>query len=298
MNKDNVSRSPLVRLAGTILLSLSIWTLPPALCLDRIQAPPAKSYRSIISAEGRIEQSANTSFHVHAMLPGRICEDHAVIGKYYRRGELLALMESAELVRQSAEYLLRREQLEMSIRKRESAGRVAKSDLARIRKLVAEGIAAEKDLTQAEEDARTATEDLEDLNEQRLRLENECQTLTAMYGIKLLDPKQQTEPSQLPIRAPNNGVVATKNVSLGDRVNPDEAAYVMTAIAERQRVDVGQQVSFSCRQLPKKVFVGSIDNVTFSNDPLNQDFSVSATLKNPRAVLRPGMIGQARISVK
>jgi multidrug efflux pump subunit AcrA (membrane-fusion protein) len=333
MHKDNVSRSFLVQLARDILLSVSISTLPPAFCLTsgivfnesgttisalnhkleaatyRSEAPTAKSHLSIISAEGRIEQSENTSFHVHAMLPGSICEDNAVIGKYYRKGDLLALMESAELVRQSVDYLTRRELLEMSIRKRESASRVAKSDLERIRKLVKEGIAAEKDLKQAEEDVRTATEDIEDLNEQRMRLEKECQTLTTMYGIKLLDPKQKTSPSKLPLRAPNSGVIVTKNVSLGDRVNPDEAAYVVAAIsdvnlkivlpiADRHRVDIGQQVSFSCQQIPKKTFAGSIDTVTFSIDPSRQDFSVTVTLKNPQAVLRPGMTGQAKISVK
>jgi membrane fusion protein, heavy metal efflux system len=275
-----------------------------------VQAPSSRSKSQVvITAEGRIEQSENTSFHLHAMLPGRICEDNAVIGKYYRKGELLALMESAELVRQSADYLSRSEQLEMSIRKRESAGRVAKSDLERIRKLIKEGIAAEKDLQQAVEDVRTATEDLEDLNEQRVRLENEFQTLTTMYGIKLLDPKQQTEPSEMPLRAPNSGVVITKNVSLGDRVNPDEAAYVLAGIidvnlkivlpiAERNRVDMGQHVSFWCQKIPKKNFVGSIDRITMSNDASSQDFSVNVTLKNPQAVLRPGMIGKARISVK
>ncbi len=315
------------------MLTLSSSILPPAFCLtsdivlndsvvktsavehkleaatNRSEAPLSKSKLSNISAEGHIEQSANSSFHVHAKLPGSICEDHAVIGKYYRKGELLALMESPELVRQSSNYLLRREQLEMSIRKRESEGRVAKSNLERIRKLIAERIAAEKDRQQAEEDVRTANEDLEDLNEQRVRLDNECQTLTTMLGIKLLDSKQLTDPSKLPLRAPNSGVVVTKNASLGDRVTLDEAAYVLAGIndvnlkivlpiAERYRADIGRQVSFSCKRVPKKNFVGIIDSVTLSNDSSSLDFSVNVTLKNPQALLRPGMIGQATIFVR
>ena len=73
---------------------------------------------------------------------------------------------------------------------------------------------------------------------------------------------------------------------------------IVLPIAERHRVDMGQQVSFWCKNFPKKNFVGSIDRITISNDPSSQDFSISVTLKNPQAVLRPGMIGQARISVK
>lgn len=315
------------------MLTLAISILPPAFCLtsdlvlndsaattgsidhksqaatNRREAPLSKSKHLNISAEGRIEQSANSSFHVHAKLPGSICEDHAVIGKYYRKGKLLDLMESPELVRQSSNYLLRREQLEMSIRKRESEGRVAKSNLERIRKLISERIAAEKDRQQAEEDVRTATEDLEDLNEQRVRLDNECQVLTTMLGIKLLDPKHLTDPSRLPLRAPNSGVVVTKNVSLGDRVTLDEAAYVLAGIsdvnlkivlpiAERYRADIGRQVSFSCKRVPKKNFVGIIDSVALSQDSSNPDFSVSVTLKNPQLLLRPGMIGQATILVR
>lgn len=285
------------KVARVVLITLSIFVQLPAFCLA-----------SNIAADGRIEQSDNSSFHVHAMLPGSICEDNAVIGKYYRKGDLLAEMESADLVRQSADLLSHREELEMSIRRRESAGRVAKSALARIQQLVKEGIAAEKVLQQAEEDVRTAAEDLEDLNEQRVRLENECQTLATMYGVKLEDPKQQI-PSKLPLRAPNSGVIIAKNVSLGDRVTVDEAAYVLASISdvnlkivlpviEQHHVAIGQHVSFWCQQLPRKNFVGDIDSLTFSNDSSSSHFTVNVTLKNPQAVLRPGMTGQAKISVK
>ncbi|MBK9205584.1 MAG: efflux RND transporter periplasmic adaptor subunit [Candidatus Obscuribacter sp.] len=285
------------KLARVVLLTISTSVLSPALCLA-----------ATIAADGRIEQSDNTSFHVHAMLPGSVCQDNAVIGKYYHKGDLLAEMESAELVRQSADLLSQREELEMSIRKRESAGRVAKSALARIQQLVKEGIAAEKVLQQAVEDVRTAAEDLEDLNEQRVRLDNECQTLATMYGVKLEDPKQQI-PSKLPLRAPNSGVIIAKNVSLGDRVTVDDAAYVLASISdvnlkislpviEQRHVAIGQHVEFWCQQLPRKNFVGDIDSLRFSSDCSSSHFTVNVTLKNPQAALRPGMSGQAKISVK
>lgn len=285
------------KVARVVLITLSIFVQLSAFCLA-----------SNIAADGRIEQSDNSSFHVHAMLPGSICEDNAVIGKYYRKGDLLAEMESADLVRQSADLLSHREELEMSIRRRESAGRVAKSALARIQQLVKEGIAAEKVLQQAEADVLTAAEDLEDLNEQRVRLENECQTLATMYGVKLEDPKQQI-PSKLPLRAPKSGVIIAKNVSLGDRVTVDEAAYVLASISdvnlkislpviEQRHVAIGQHVEFWCQQLPRKNFVGDIDSLTISSDPSSSHFTVNVTLKNPQAVLRPGMTGQAKISVK
>lgn len=294
---SNKSLGTINKAARVVLITLSISMLAPAFCLA-----------ATIVADGRIEQSDNASFHVHAMLPGSVCEDNAVIGKYYHKGDLLAEMESAELVRQSAEHLSQREVLEMSIRKRESAGRVAKSALARIQQLVKEGIAAEKVLQQAQEDVRTAAEDLEDLNEQRVRLDNECQTLATMYGVKLEDPKQQV-PSKLPLRAPNSGVIIAKNVSLGDRVTVDEAAYVLASISavnlkivlpilKQHHVEIGQHVSFWCQQVPHKVFVGDIDSLTFANDPSSSHFAVNVTLKNPQAVLRPGMTGQAKISVK
>ncbi len=285
------------KLARVVLLTISTSMLSPTLC-----------FATNIAADGRIERSDNTSFHVHAMLPGSVCQDNAVIGKYYHKGDLLAEMESAELVRQSADLLSQREELEMSIRKRESAGRVAKSALARIQQLVKEGIAAEKVLQQAVEDVRTAAEDLEDLNEQRVRLDNECQTLATMYGVKLEDPKQQI-PSKLPLRAPNSGVIIAKNVSLGDRVTVDEAAYVLASISdvnlkislpiiEQHHVAIGQHVEFWCQQLPRKNFVGDIDSLRFSSDPSSSNFTVNVTLKNPQAALRPGMSGQAKISVK
>jgi multidrug efflux pump subunit AcrA (membrane-fusion protein) len=322
------------QLAQDVLLRLSLLTLSAVFCQvpsiaavpgtttigleSRLRptgypskSPNAKSQGdvAVISADGLIELSDDKPFHVHAMLSGRISQDNAVIGKYFRKGELLALMESAELVNLSADYLMRLGQNEMSIQQRESSGRLARASLERIQMLVKEGIMADKELEKAEEDVRTAVEDLKDLNEQRIRLENESNTLATMYGIKSLNVKQETAPSELPIRAPNSGVVVIKNVTLGDRVNPDQAAYVMAGvskvrlrivlpIADRERIALGQHVNFLCNKISMKSFSGSIDSITAPKDSLSQDFSVSLILENPQALLRPGMIGQAKMFVK
>ncbi|MBX9670410.1 MAG: efflux RND transporter periplasmic adaptor subunit [Candidatus Obscuribacterales bacterium] len=292
----------------TVAIVLKSQVKPGAGYGDKLPDSSTKSTPAAISAAGRIELCDDKPFHVHAMLPGRIYQDNTDIGKYFLRGEVLATMESAELVRQSADYLMRLEQIEMSIRKSESLGRLARADLERIQKLLEEGIIAEKELRQAEENVRTIAEDLEDLNEQRIRLENESRALTKMYGIKSLDVKQDAVPSMLPLKAPNSGVVIVKTVSLGDRVNPDEAAYVMANIrkvnliinlpvSQLGRVTLGQEVRFSQQQVSRKSYSGRIHSIT-SNGPSYQDFSVKVVLENPKALLRPGMTGRATISVK
>lgn len=275
----------------------------PSNC-SRVQK--AKS-QVVITAEGRVKLGDGKLFHVHSILSGRISKDNAVVGKYFRKGESLALLESTELVKLCADYLTRLEQVEMSIRQRESSARLARKELERMQKLVEEGIVAEKDRAQAEEDVRTANEDLEDLNEQRVRLENEVTTLTKMYGIKSLNIKQDTVPSELPINAPDSGIVTVKNVTLGDRVEPNEAAYVMASVrqlnlsvvlpaTDRGRVAVGQHVDFICDNISRKCFPGVISSIVASKESPT-DFSVNVILENPQSLLRPDMVGQAKIFV-
>jgi len=324
------------QLAENVLLCLSLLTLYPAFSLAQcdifdgaansgialdssLAVAVAKRSKPVdaknlidgafISARGSVRLCDDKPFHVHAMLPGKISKDNAVVGKYYRKGELLAVMESAELVKLSSDYWVRMEQNEMSIRQSESSSRLARLGLDRIKSLVKEGIMAEKDLRQAEEDYRRAGEDFEDLNEQRVRMENEFKALTKMYGVKPLNVKQNAALRELLLVAPNSGVVVAKNVTLGDRVNPDEAAYTMVSIGkvklgmvlpitDRSRIAIGQSVTFSCNKFAKQTFSGVIDNISTPQDSLSKDFSVTATIENPQASLVPGMVGNVKIFVK
>jgi len=272
---------------------------------DSFNFQPAKPLAAI-RADGQIELGEQQLFHVHSMLPGRISQDQAMIGKYFRKGDLIALMESAELVHLSAEFVRRMEENEMSVRQCESKIRLAKAELERVRKLVSEGIAAEKEMLQSQESLRTVSEDLEDLNEQRVLLQQESQTLANLYGTKMPRLGKKTLPSELPLNAPNDGILVKKNVSLGDRVNPDEPAYILAdlskirlrvvlPIVEQKRLAIGQLVAFSCSQISKKSFSGRVRDITASE--ALEKVSVIIDLENPQGLLRASMSGQARIFV-
>jgi multidrug efflux pump subunit AcrA (membrane-fusion protein) len=63
-----------------------------------------------------------------------------------------------------------------------------------------------------------------------------------------------------------------------------------------QRVRL-EKVDFWCQQISRKIS-GRISSTTEPKDSSSQDFSVRVILENPQALLRPGMIGQAKIFVK
>lgn len=262
-----------------------------------------------LNASGKIELADGQTFHVHTMLPGRLSQDNAPCGKYFHKGETLAIVESPDLLKISADYLSRLEHLEMAIRQNESECRLAQSDLDRIRKLVKEGIAAEKELTQAQEKVLTNSQNLEDLNEQLVRLENECKAISKLYGIKLLSLKQESAPSELLLKAPISGIVVAKNAHLGDLVNTEEAAYLMASIdkvklsfelpeAEKERVAIGQKVSFSIDQGSEKTYYGKVNMIKTPESQSNKRFSVSVIFNNPNVRLKPGMTGQVKLFLK
>jgi RND family efflux transporter MFP subunit len=102
------------------------------------------------------------------------------------------------------------------------------------------------------------------------------------------------------IRAPFNGIVTERSVSVGDYVQP--ASKVLTLVVsdplrlyltvpERRIVDakVGAHIYFSTSAVPERTFTGTVRYTSGEVRPLTRDLIAEAIVPNPDGALLPGM---------
>lgn len=113
------------------------------------------------------------------------------------------------------------------------------------------------------------------------------------------------------IRAPFDGVVAARNVNVGDRVENMGSNTSMFEIVDNRQLDltmtvpssrlpqvsVDQAITFTVDALPDRSFEGRITHVNPSVDPRNRAGRVVATVSNEHGALKGGLFAKARISV-
>jgi len=119
------------------------------------------------------------------------------------------------------------------------------------------------------------------------------------------------------MKAPFNGVVASKNAEVGDVINPMMGGFgggaggvltlmdystIKLAVAisgeDIGRIRKGQEAVLRIGSLPGREFRGTVRVVNLTADPLNKKFGVEVYVANPDAVLRPGTFGDLVFEVE
>jgi HlyD family secretion protein len=109
------------------------------------------------------------------------------------------------------------------------------------------------------------------------------------------------------IRSPINGVVAQRNVQVGEAVGA--ASSVVMTIVDNSRVFVrgevsetsisqvipGQAVTVTVDAYPGRKFIGKVSEVLPSSNPANRMFSVKIQIPNPNGELKDGLFARADI---
>jgi len=118
------------------------------------------------------------------------------------------------------------------------------------------------------------------------------------------------------MKAPFDGVIASKNADEGDVINPMmagmSASSGVLSLANYSRIKVkfdvapddiqkiskGQRIYLEGYDLPGQRFEGEISVVNAAADLQTKKFRVEALINNPDLQLKPGMFGQVIIEVK
>ncbi len=117
------------------------------------------------------------------------------------------------------------------------------------------------------------------------------------------------------MKAPFSGVIASRNVEIGDVINPMMAGYgsksgvvtlmdfsrvkvyVYVSLKDVVRIKNGQAAYLKVSAFPEKRFPGKVAVVNLTADPITRKFRVEINADNPDMLLRPNIFGEVDIEV-
>lgn len=227
---------------------------------------------------GTITYDQNRVSHIGPKTEGRITTLHVDIGARVRRGQVLAVLESAEVGATRADLHEAAALLE-----------IAKENYEREKRLEAQGISSRKELLDAEAELRRTQAAVQGARE-RLRV------LGAGHG----------EGGEFAITAPFDGVVVEKHATLGEVADPSDQLFTVADLSrlwieldiyerDLQRVAEGQAVRVTTAAYPGRVFPARIVYLGDILDPDKRTVRARVELENPDGALKPGMFATARI---
>ena len=158
--------------------------------------------RSTVQFPGEIRFNEDRTAHVVPRVAGVAEAVAANLGQRVKKGDLLAVFASTQLSELRSEWLAGQRRLEL-----------ARSTFAREKRLWEDKVSAEQDYLAA----RTA------LQEAEIAVRNAAQKLTAIGAKPSADGINRFE-----LRAPFDGIVVEKHLSLGEAVGADTAVFTLS----------------------------------------------------------------------
>ncbi|MFN7981726.1 MAG: efflux RND transporter periplasmic adaptor subunit [Vicinamibacterales bacterium] len=241
-----------------------------------------------VTIPGLVEANAYRQTAVTALIPGRIARVLAELGQRVRRGQALAELYSPELADAQRAYI-----------SASAALRAHEQQLARTDALVAIGSMSRQDLEMAHAEHAALTTNLE---QTRTRLE--LLGLPAERVAALESASQIT--AAMEIRAPLDGVVTTREASVGANVEGTTALFTVTDLStvwivgdlnERDfpKVAVGRAATVTVSAFPDLALHGTISYIDPQLSRETRTARVRVDVPNRQDQLRLGMYAQLRI---
>lgn len=251
--------------------------------------------QTLLPLNGEIALNGAALTHVSPRIPGTIRTIQAELGKRVKKGDVLFEIESPQLGLAVGAY-----------RKNKALAALALKNVEREKALVAKKISPEADRIEAQMK----------YDEYRIELESAENALAVMGLDKgaittLTSDAQVGKTARLPIFAPQSGTVIQKHLDPGETI---EAGKEVLTIADLSSVWVwmsvyeqdlarllgeskkgASRVRITTLAFPDKMFEGEIDLIGSVVDEGDRTIKVRATLKNPDALLRPGMFCAANV---
>lgn len=228
---------------------------------------------------GGVDAPAEVAFqpdkvaHVTLLVPGRITSVKASLGDKVKRGDTLAVVESAEL-----------SEAQGASGQAQAALDVAKKSFERQKELQAAGIGAKRNYDEAEAQLRRAEADV-----------SAAQQRTRVYG-------GGSSGSSLVVKAPIDGEIVERHATVGEVVDPEEPLFVvadLSAVAVEGHVyekdvagvDAGATARLTLQAYPGLTWEGTLDYVSPHLDDKTRTTSVRMSLDNKERKLKPGLFG-------
>jgi cobalt-zinc-cadmium efflux system membrane fusion protein len=260
----------------------------------------------VVHATAHLTADENHTWRVGAVAEGRIERVQANPGDVVKKGQLLAQMHSHDIHESRALY----KRAKADLARAEGTAKYQEGVRDRAKRLldlragsIAQLEQAETALTNAQTDVRNAGYEVDRTQAH----------LTEVLGIPADESEIPRGPDgddndYIPVKAPADGVVLSRNVTLGTVVTPSNDLFVLTdlstlwAIAEVSeeflgKLRIGMPVNVSVQAYPGQPFQGRISKVGEALDPSTRTIQVRIDLSNPKGRLKPEMYADAEIQV-
>lgn len=265
-----------------------------------------------VSAHGEVTYDQTRVARLSARVSGTVWRVTKQVGDRVQQGEILALVDAAEVGKAKAEFLQTLVQVDLK-----------KQMLTNFR--AAEGAVPERTIQEAE--AATQEAQIRLLTAQQalvnLGLPIQADDFTGLRSeeivarvrflglpeavAKPLDPKTTTA-NLLPLRAPLDGVVVSRAVVAGEVVDTAKALFVVADVRsmwltlnvrqeDTQKLTLGQPVQFHVDGRAEEVR-GTIDWISSAVDEKTRTVRVRADLANAEELLRSNTFGTGRIILR
>lgn len=119
------------------------------------------------------------------------------------------------------------------------------------------------------------------------------------------------------MKAPFNGIIASKNAEVGDIINPMMGGgfattpsgvltlvdfswvkiHIQVSHEDMVRITKGQKANLTVKAFPDKVFSGMVNVVNMAADPISKKFDVEVLVQNTDLLLRPNIFGNVVLEV-
>ncbi|MFO0573849.1 MAG: efflux RND transporter periplasmic adaptor subunit [Polyangia bacterium] len=241
---------------------------------------------STVELSGELAADPDRTARITARVPGRIVAVRVKEGQKVAAGELLAVIESPELLRVRAAYV-----------GAQARGQSAEKNAERLGSLLQSGLAAEQEARGAAADARA------------LKAEESAAARTlASFGLSQTELTQQG--ARLELRAPLAGYVVSRDAVVGQWVPPEHAlfdvsdldrAYFVGRLFEKSlaRVQPGQPAEVRLSAYPDVLLLGTVESIGRRLDPVARTVVARIVVKEPPehpGLLKIGLFGTARVS--
>jgi cobalt-zinc-cadmium efflux system membrane fusion protein len=254
--------------------------LRSALSFDTARVVPLSD---VVTATASVEPVPELTVKLFPPMAGRVVSVHAQLGDMVHRGDPLITLDAPDFASAQAD-------LSHAV----TAYRQAKNNLARERDLAAYGIAAQRDVEQAETDFSQADGDL--------------RRAVAHLTLLGIDTGTALSDQALVMRSPITGRVTDLSVGVGEFHN-DPTVPVMTIadlstvwltanVSEKDVhvVRVGDRASAVLAAYPTDTLHGVVAQVGDIVDTATRMTKVRVTLRNPGERLKPGMFATITFS--
>jgi membrane fusion protein, heavy metal efflux system len=248
-----------------------------------------RAIENVIRVAGVVKPHPDREAQVSSRVSGKIVALFFKAGDAVQRGQRIAEVQSAGI-----------QKLQVDLMQAENKLTLAKAELERVQSLVESKIAARKELIAAQNNYQAVLNEIEGAEKQLV--------LLGIPESAVKKARVEKNIATFPVVAPIAGLIAERNVVLGESVEPSKVIFKILdpsvvfvegeAFEESLReLKTGQAVRIRLASYPDEVFAGKISRFSPTIDPQKRTLRFWVEVANPSGKLKPNLFSEMNIVV-